>query len=172
HRILFVRDQRAAFRAARCFPVVGIEEEKVDVGAVVQFVAAQLAQGDDAETGARGPPLRVAVLGLSVALLEFEVAVDQRIRQHYVRQRRKLQGGLAQGRKTKNILERDAQMIPLLEAREPRREPGIRTGNRDTGEVLQQAFVGLELGEVAVARKLDGKGRVSQEGLGEKSAVA
>jgi uncharacterized membrane-anchored protein len=93
---LLVRNGRGLLAAARSFAVAAVEKKQINVRAVIQFIAAQLAQRENAETAAHDAALRVAILRMAIALDQFLVAERQGVGEDYVREHRELESGFAQ----------------------------------------------------------------------------
>ena len=137
---------RDAPAAGRAFLVV--DEHQVDVAAVVQLLAAELAEGQDDAAG------RLAGAGVRLAEALADVAQGRR--------QRDLQGGVGDARDVaRDLLQRpiaddvvgaDAQDLPLAEAAKGAQHRGVLEGGIDLGlQLVLQSPSGWDCGAAARA---------------------
>ena len=110
--VVAVRD--ASLRAARGLPIIAIDEDEVDVGRIVQLVAAELAHADDGQSRRR----TVGVPRLSVVLAKLCLGPSPGGGQAHVGQARELFGGDGEIGVAQDIAAADPQKLAILEAAE------------------------------------------------------
>ena len=106
--------REAALRSARGLPVLSIDEDEVDVGGIVQLIAAELAHADDGEAGGRA----VGSLGDAEALAETLLGPPPRGLQAHVGEARELFRGHRQVGVSQQVAGAYAQELAILEPAE------------------------------------------------------
>jgi hypothetical protein len=99
-------------RAAARLPVVAVDEDEVDVGGVVELVAAELAHADDGEAGAAA----IGGLGNAIERLQRLVRPAAGGAQAHVGEPRQLLGGYREVGVAQDIAGADAEELAVLEA--------------------------------------------------------
>ena len=152
--ILFARDDGIGLAPAGGLAVLGVEENQVNVRTVVKLVRAEFSERGHRKAAPRDAAFVITVLRMAVAFGQLRVAEPQRFVQDEVGQRRELERGLAERRKTQHVLQHNANVVAPLETRQLRRKPGVGIGGVEASEVLEQIFFRFQFCEITVAGKL------------------
>ena len=167
-------------RAAGGFTVAAVQKHQVDVRAVVQFLAAQLAEGKDGQAGRVAIAGRVGELRRTVSVLQLLLRDAQGALEQDVSEMGKLECRLSQRAEAQHIPQGDAQILATLEPRQNHCRGLLVRYHRKARELFVQIFRRLNAVQ-AVGRIVTPAGGTMQPGdqlrllhqrLGKKSAVA
>ena len=150
---------------------VAVQEHQVHVRAVVQFVAAQFAQGEHGKGRLHQPPLRVVVAGRAVTLAQSGVGLAQRFRDEHVRERRDLSRDFGQGSDAQHVAQHDAHVLAALEARQGQRRVRLEGAGAEACQALLEVLARVRAVQVLLPRELLQQVRVLDQGLAQELAV-
>ena len=119
---------------------VAVDKQQVYVGAVIQLVPAQLAQGKNRESGVRQAPFRVDMLRSLIPPLQMTVGFPQRVFDQHIGKCRNLGCGLGQGRDLQYIAQHDAHVFAPFETCQQQRHICLKRPRPEACQSLVKLF--------------------------------
>ena len=136
------------FCSRRLNPAV-VEKKQVDVRAVIEFAAAQLAQRQNSEARIDHASFGIDSLRSSEAMLQLGLRLAQRFLDEHIGQRRNLRCRLSQSRDGQHIAQHDADVLAPLEARQQRRRIGLERSRAHAREIFLELLTGVRAIQIA-----------------------
>ncbi len=130
-----------------------VKVQQVNIGTVIQFVAAQLSQRQHRKAGIGHATFRVKVLGGAITVLQLGVYFAKRFFDQYVRESRNFACGFRQTRHTQYVAQHDANEFALLETCQQNRRIGFKRARAHTSEALLKLLPRVGPVQAAVAHK-------------------
>ena len=133
------------------FHATVVEIQQVDVGAVVQFVAAELAQRQHGKARIGHATFRVKLLRRAIAVLQLGMDFAQSFFDQHIRQSGNLGRRFRQGGHSQHIAQHDADVLALLETCQQYRRIGFERARAHAGEALLKFFARMGAVQALVA---------------------